>query len=511
MKAKNFDVNNPHWKNEIPKVIFEEKPEYLELYERAWELAHDHVLEIPGMPQSPYMDEAFLISDIWIWDTCFMLFFCKYAPNVFPGIETLNNFYAPLHDNAPLPMVQVHNPEEWTGYKDGDVVQLRIHIPDNPPLFAWAEYSYALMTGDKTHLKELLLEKKYLQRHFAFLENLTEPGFGTKYTRAPTCLVKKENGYLWEGGRSGMDNTPRGRTGLHAVEQRPNHPEMLWVDAISQQGLSAIFISKIADILGENAMSARWLSVYESFKQKVNTLYWDEQDGFYYDIHNRTLEKMKCMTPASFWPLLALMPDAERAERVCATLEDPDLFGGPVPFTTVSRNDPDYHPEDGQYWRGSIWLPTAYMGIKSIENYGKFQLANRCARRIVDHMYKTYLEFEPHTIWECYSPEYHRPAKHLDVQVRPDFCGWSALGPISMFIENIIGITGANAFENTVTWHLPETIKGAIGIRNYSFGDTVTDLVYKDGVIETVSNAPYTLIVDGTSYSVPAGNSTIKI
>ena len=192
MKPKNFDINNPDWKKSIPVPVFDEEPGYIDFYNFAWKIAHDHVLEIPGMPQTPYMDEAFLITDIWIWDTCFMMFFCKYAPDVFPGIETLNNFYKPLLDQAPLPMVTIHDPPEWTGFKDGTTTQLRIHIPDNPPLFAWAEYSYALMTGDKTHLKELLLEKKYLQRHFAFLENLTEPGFGTEYTRAPTCLVKKE-------------------------------------------------------------------------------------------------------------------------------------------------------------------------------------------------------------------------------------------------------------------------------------------------------------------------------
>ncbi len=511
MKAKNFDVNNPHWKNEIPKVIFEEKPEYLELYERAWELAHDHVLEIPGMPQSPYMDEAFLISDIWIWDTCFMLFFCKYAPNVFPGIETLNNFYAPLHDNAPLPMVQVHNPEEWTGYKDGDVVQLRIHIPDNPPLFAWAEYSYALMTGDREHLKELLLEKKYLQRHFAFLENMKEAGYVTKYTRAPTCLVKHEHGYFWEGGRSGMDNTPRGRKGVKADKDRPNNPEMLWVDAIAQQGLSALFISKIAAILGENAISARWKATYECFKEKVNSLYWDEQDGNYYDIHCNTLEKMKCLTPASFWPMLAMMPTQEQAERMCDAIRDPEKMGGMVPWTTVTRTDPDFAPEDGQYWRGSVWLPTAYMGIKSLEGYGQFDLANDNARKIVEHMYQTYKQYEPHTIWECYSPTKFTPAKHHETRVRPDFCGWSALGPISLFIENIIGLTGADAFKNTLTWNLPPVIKGAIGVTNYSFGDVVTDVVYRDGVISVKSNAAYTLIVNGKSYPVEAGESTVHV
>lgn len=511
MKEKKFDIHDPDWKKSVPEPVFDEKPQYLDLYQRAWELAHDHLLEIPGMPQTPYMDEAFMISDIWIWDTCFMTFFCKYAPDVFPGIETLRNFYGPLHDNVPLPFVTVHDPEPWTGDHDGESVQLRIHIPDNPPLFAWAEYSYSLMTGDRGHLKDLLLEKKYLQRHFDFLENLKEPGFVTKYTRAPSRFVKHPDGYFWEGGRSGMDNTPRGRKGLHAEAERPNNPEMLWVDAIAQQGMSAYFISKIADILGEKVLSEHWNKVYGAFRDKVNLLYWDETDGMYYDIHCRTHEKMKCLTPASFWPLLSKMPSPEKVKRMCECLTDPARLGGNVPWTTLSRSDPDFVPETGEYWRGSLWLPTAYMGIKGLEQYGCFDLANNSARKIVDHMYRTFMEYEPHTIWECYNPNRPEPAYHGKTRVRRNFCGWSALGPISLFLENVIGITGANAFENTLEWHLPSRINGAIGVRNYSFGDCVTDLVIRGGILETNSTAPYLLLLDGKRLSIPSGESRIAL
>lgn len=32
----------------------------------AWELAREHVKEIDGMPQNPYMDEGFCDTQIWI-------------------------------------------------------------------------------------------------------------------------------------------------------------------------------------------------------------------------------------------------------------------------------------------------------------------------------------------------------------------------------------------------------------------------------------------------------------
>ena len=86
------------WERHIPEPIFDEMPRYGELYKRAWKIARDHVKTIDGMPQNPYMDEAFCETQVWIWDTCFMTLCCKYAGDVFPGVETLNNFYSVLHE-----------------------------------------------------------------------------------------------------------------------------------------------------------------------------------------------------------------------------------------------------------------------------------------------------------------------------------------------------------------------------------------------------------------------------
>ena len=86
---KNFSVAN--WDEYIPLPICEEYPEYYEFYQKTWKLVNSHVKKIDGMPQSPYMDEAFCETQIWIWDSCFTSLFCKYGKEVFPGIET-NSF-----------------------------------------------------------------------------------------------------------------------------------------------------------------------------------------------------------------------------------------------------------------------------------------------------------------------------------------------------------------------------------------------------------------------------------
>ena len=125
-------------------------------------------------------------------------------------------------------------------------------------------------------------------------------------------------------------------------------------------------------------------------------------------------------------------------------------------------------------------------------------------------MSETYQRYSPHTIWECYDPDEPKPAvsEHGKV-VRPDFCGWSALGPISLMIENIIGIYDVDASKNIVKWNLKKD--GKQGVKNLRFGETVTDLIYEKNKIFTKSNRAYTLIINGKSYKITSGEMNFNI
>ena len=400
-------VNN--WQDYIPMPICEEHPEYRELYMKAWELAYAHIKDIPGMPQTPYMDEAFCETQVWIWDTCFMTLFCKYARTVFPGVETLNNFYEVLHNGKQLPaIIPPENEPLWLELVPGKPYNIQVHIADNPPLVAWAEYENALMSGEREYIKELLYEKQYLQKHYDWIENLHDNTQIEGISNC-TCLISVENGYKWEGGRSGMDNTPRGRIGEHVEGERPNNPDMLWIDAICQQALSALMISKLYALIDDSIHEKEWLEKYEAKKESVNNLYWDEADKFYYDIDCNSYDFYKIMTIASYWTMTAGIAPKERAELMKEQLFNPETLGGFVPFLSLSRQDNDYKAS-GNYWRGGVWLPTAYATLKGLANYGMYTDAHDLSCTLLNHMYRTYKDFEPHTIWESYSPEKYEPA-----------------------------------------------------------------------------------------------------
>lgn len=509
MKKKSF----AEIKSSLPLPVFDEEPGWIDLYWKAWELAWDHVRHIPGMPQTPYMDEGFCDTDIWIWDTCFMTLFCKYAPQeLFPGTASLKNFYHILHEKGELPRIRPERIPFFSGAKPGEEVPLLLHIADNPPLLAWAEYENALFSGDKEHLKDLLLDKQYLQKHYDFLESLSEriipPG-----VRNETCLIREELGYLWEGGRSGMDNTPRGRTGGHAVENRPNNPDMLWLDAICQQALAANCISRMAKLIGDDETGKFWQERFQEKREIVLKYYWDDKEGFFFDIDRNTHAFYRILTPASFWPLTAEIANAEQAEKTVRAIEDADKLGGEYPWTSLSRSDADFNAENGMYWRGSVWLPTAYAGLRGCLNYGFFDQARQSSLKLLTQMYRTWQEYAPHTIWECYNPNLCEPARSCDENnriVRPDFCGWSALGPISIFIECVIGIYSVNAFEKKIKWHLPEKITGTLGIKKLRFGTVTVDLLASQQEITIVSSEAFTLEVNSTEFQISQGSQTFQ-
>jgi glycogen debranching enzyme len=472
-------------RSQVPEPIFDENPALVDLYWFSWQLAWDHVVEKEGVPQSPYIDEGFDPNTIWIWDTCFMIHFCKYAPTIFPGIQSLENFYQPLHDGAPS--------------------TLMIHHVDNPPLFAWSEYEYARYTGDIARLKRVI-QAGYLQRHFEFLRSAKRDQKLACANR-PLAIEGQALGYLWNGVSSGMDNTPRG----FDSDKLDNEADILWIDALAQQALAALYISRIAELVDEPRVAAEYQAHYEQHKQLINTHYWDAEDGFYYDISAQAPHAFqKVRTPASYWPLLAEVCDAKQAQALHHKALDHNWFGGAIPWPSVVRSDHGYEPK-GMYWRGGVWVPTAYMATKALVQHGNLETAAHSTYNLLIHMLKTYQQFTPHTIWEAYNPEQPLPCTGKDNAyiVRPDFCGWSALVPISMFIENVLGFYGVDALTNTVKWH--KHWDSRHGIQNLRLGNTIVSITAENDTIDVQATQPFTLEINQQRFDIACGKQTIQL
>ena len=495
----------------LPEPVFDQNPAFVELYWKAWDIAWSHVLERNDTPQPRYMDPGMNPGTTWIWDTCFMALYCRYAFDVFPGIESLNNFYFILYDHKPT--------------------KIHIHFVDNPPLFAWVESEYLKLTGDRSRI-QWLFDHHYLEQHFDFIDHARSRPHNPAVYEWP-ITQRTAFGYPWRGNTSGMDNTPRGRSwcnnfkiGNSRGQITFNH--IYWVDLMAQQALVAESIQRLAELIEETAIANQFNEKYLELKTILNQFYWDNQDGFYYDLRKypagylRSAQQrhrvplVKVPTPASYWPMLAGVTDASQAQLLAEKAADPKWFGTPMPWTSVAQHDPEFDPR-GRYWRGGVWLPTAYMGTKALERFHYYSTADLLAERLLTMMVRTYKQFDPHSIWECYLPTEAKPAtqKRNIGFGKDEFCGWSALGPISLFIENVIGIHEINTIQKFIKWNIHHEDRH--GINHLHFGENYTDLIFENNIISVRSDQQYSLILtDSTGQekqhiAVESGSQDIEI
>ena len=77
----------------LPKPFFGCHKVWADLADFAWRQAAAHVRQSRGRW---HMDAAWDPNRNcqWVWDTVFMTLYCRYGNGQYPGIESLDNFYA---------------------------------------------------------------------------------------------------------------------------------------------------------------------------------------------------------------------------------------------------------------------------------------------------------------------------------------------------------------------------------------------------------------------------------
>lgn len=186
---------------------------------------------------------------------------------------------------------------------------------------------------------------------------------------------------------SGLDDSPM----YDEIQYDPDTHTMDLADV----GLNAMHamdgeaLAYIATKLGDDTTATRLRAERAETSRRVNELFWDDEAGHYrnrrvdgsFDIH---------LTPTMLYPLLAGIPDPERARRTVDTLLAPDLLGGSPPLPSVSRSDPGYNRF---YCRGRIWGPIAFLTVEGLRRYG----FDDHVRRIVDELLAMFrFEWEEH-------------------------------------------------------------------------------------------------------------------
>lgn len=227
------------------------------------------------------------------------------------------------------------------------------------------------------------------------------------------CDLDKNGLCVWEGSEhSGMDNQARrlGYDGVMAVEG---------VDLNCYLVRELWAMAEIAAETGHDAEVQGFQDHATKLADLINTVFWDETDGFYYDRHERRGEPVKIKSIAGLIPLwLGTIPQ-ERARRLVEEhLLNPEEFWLPYPLATWARSEPDYYQERRGIectWMGATWVPTNYMIFHGLLKYGY----NDVARELAEKTFTMVMN-------EAVTREYYNGETGCGQGLNP-FWGWSTL------------------------------------------------------------------------------------
>ncbi|MDD3926100.1 MAG: trehalase family glycosidase [bacterium] len=424
----------------LPSIICERHPEWVELYDTAWRLAFVNV-EYPDKPGwKPQLSCMPGSGNIWQWDSCFMALFARFSNGTLPCMNNLDNLYRLQAQDGYMSMA-------YSIATEKDAFGQRV----NPPLFSWVEWEYYLVTGDDGRF-EIILPR--LIRYFDWIK--------ANRTRI--------NGLYWfeDSGSTGMDNSPR--SGYNAVHQ--DGSDICFIDLACQQALSALYLTKIARYIDQEDIADRFVREHHELCCLINRYHWCQRMGMYFDLFARSIGKLRHnflnhKTTAAFWSIISMAADDRQVDSLMEHIFNPDEFWTIHPLPALSKDDPNYSPL-GNYWLGGVWAPIDYMLAKGLAVRGRTGAARDIAIRHIAAMAEVMKNEAYGGIWECYSPEYLRPASPDEGGnlVRNNFVGWSGLGPISMLIENVLGMN-FDAASNSITWLIG--MEGEHGIGNLLF------------------------------------------
>ena len=447
---------------DVPRPIWEGHDDVLACWRHAWEVVGRQCLRQPD-PGSGFVRNYVYTpfgSCVFMWGTCFISMFGRYAGHVFPFVEALDNFYAKQDSDGFIPrQIDIH--DGASAFEKHDLSSCGGNI------LAWAEWRNHEWTGDTTRLARvyprLLAFHRWLRRNRTW----------------------KDGSYFSSGWGCGMDNIPRIDEARYSGAF--DHGHLSFVDVTLQQLANARILLKIADAVGTADGVAELRDEADRLHALANTAMWDDAAGLYKDL-DADGRRVATAHVGAFWALLAGAADAAKAARLAEAALDPRRFAATCGLASTAMDDPGFVADGGNYWAGGCWCMMDFMAAKGFEQAGRPDVAHAIARRSVEAVAKVYAKTG--AIWESYSPTALEPGKCWGSRVRK-FVGFSGTSPVALLVENVLGIRAARGADGrpAIDWdvRLPERH----GIENLVLADgTRVDLLYEDGRASVSSSAP---------------------
>ncbi|CEM63003.1 hypothetical protein DWQ65_05310 [Treponema phagedenis] len=419
-------------KRDFPRVHFYDQ-DFVDIYDRTWAWIQDFCISKDGDKNN---SEGYFIypdkegSIINQYETIFSSFFLVYSNRNYNIHKSLDFFYRMQEESGAI---------RWKYNLD---TKEPVIIKGNPegigmPLFAWAEFNIFHKTANKKRIKEVM---PILVKYMRWIEE----------------TFKKPNGlYKVPLLATEMQNSPRKKAAY-------------LVDFNAALAINALYLSALGDILNDKELSFQYKRIYFTLKTRINNLMWDNETNFYHDL-DADEKRLPAKTIAGFWPLLAEIPNEDKAELLSQHLTNPKTFGLDHPIPSLSADDEEFD-ERGMGYRGSVFPPLNFIVIKGLEKYNRWELARECAIRHLYYMLDALAPNGNHkkgALWEAYLPTKEGPAQWTNKEgfPRKQYLPFAALSTITLMIENVVGLS-ISLPRKTVDWVIPNL--EIMGIENLS-------------------------------------------
>ena len=259
-------------------------------------------------------------------------------------------------------------------YRD-TTIEAHNYRDTKPPLSAWAVTRIYEKDKDLEFIKYMYPKlKKY---HYWWYNKRDHDQDGLcEYGSTDGSLIAAK----WE---SGMDNAIRfddskilkNEEGAYSLDQES-------VDLNTYLYAEKLFLAELSDALN-NEDASQFKSEAEILKIKIQTQFYDDNDGWFYDTNLDGNVFIKGEGSEGWTALWAKAATQEQAEAVKNKMMNPNKFFTKVPFQTMSADHEKFDPLKG-YWRGPNWLDQAYFGVKGLRNYGFNEEANKATIQILE-------------------------------------------------------------------------------------------------------------------------------
>ena len=275
-----------------------------------------------------------------------------------------------------------------TGSYLDEIIEYNGQLTTSAPWYNWLNWEVYRITKDKQFLEEMYAS-------------------GKKFYHFYTANRDSDNDGLCEwGGHAILESV---RDALVAVWDEVGWPanfEALDLNCMLVKEAKSLEAMAIELGLGEEA--AQWKNDHEERTKLINQVFWDEENGFYYNVDKtdhdfsfKTENDLKRDEIIGFLPIWAGVASPQQAAKLVEKLTNEKKFWRKYGIPSLSADDPFYN--DKGYWNGPVWVQWNYLITRGLQDYGYQAEAKALTEKVTDVMI---LELKKtHNLWEFYSPD----------------------------------------------------------------------------------------------------------